>query len=422
MTLHSPILLCLPKYNEESEDLGLPIDSDNIFQRLIRNPHLDSDTPRERECTEMLCSVLCNSRILRSRMLRWLGSYLNDVPSDFDQLSFEIDTEGSIGSKRDDLRIEGWRQTGEEGLDLVVLWSVEVKVGAHFHESSLQNAGTDEIDSDADATVNQLINYDRWLREQSAKFKAGFVLALYDMSQAVPSSLAMPWHCLTWTEIGQQVQESLEQDELPPSEELLAKHLLGFIKRHLWRVSDMSRDRIDFDDLALLRAFSEIGIDCEKKINRLVGLLPDIIEEMGIGCGKIGQSATLFRTTLRAVSNRRLFEPEVWDYPTLMLGVKRNDLAVWLETVPSNEKKGAFNEVLQSLLPALHERNPRWHVCSPEDRTWRDIELRSPLVDLLVAEDQDAFFTDFFRRALDDLKQVRVVEAIRECVSKKDQP
>ena len=206
MVSKSTILLCPARDTEESVDLGLPTDSDNIFQRLIRNPHLNSDTPRERECTEMLCSVLCNAPILRSQLLRWIGRFVGDLPHDFDDIEFQIDTEGSIGSKRDDLRIEGWRHT-EEGQELVLIWTVEVKVGAQFHESSFQYEEADDSE-----LVNQLINYDVWLDQQSAQYRGGFVLALSNMSGELPQSLRMPWYCFTWTGLGQEVQQILEQE------------------------------------------------------------------------------------------------------------------------------------------------------------------------------------------------------------------
>ena len=66
------------------------------------------------------------------------------------------------------------------------------------------------------------------------------------------------------------------------------------------------------------------------------------------------------------------------------------------------------------VLPKLQERNRGWHVCSLENRNCRDVQLTSPLLDLLVAEDQEAYFVEFFRKALADLKECDVIEALRE--------
>ena len=237
------------------------------------------------------------------------------------------------------------------------------------------------------------------------------------MTADLPPELAMPWHCFTWTQIGQQVEEALEQDGLPPTDGFLAKHLLGFIMTHLWRTSDMSSDdRLGFDDVALIRAFSHIGVDCDKKVTRLVGHLKGLLESSGIGVGTITQQDVIFRPTLRTVVYRQIFEKAVWDYPAILLGIKRDILAIWLEIAPNNEKKSTFNAALNGVLPELQNRNTGWHVPSLEDHTWRDVQLTSPLLDLLVVEDQEAHFVDFFRKALEDLKECGVIEALRERV------
>ena len=95
-------------------ELGLPENDDNLFQRIIRNPHIEAANPRERECTEMLCAVLRNTNVLRLHLLRCMGDCAGVTIDGFDDLHFVIETEGAIGSKRDDLRIEGWRETEEE--------------------------------------------------------------------------------------------------------------------------------------------------------------------------------------------------------------------------------------------------------------------------------------------------------------------
>jgi hypothetical protein len=103
-----------------------------------------------------------------------------------------IEPEGSIGAKRDDLRIEGWCETDEER-KRVLLWTIEVKVGASFHESSpLADIQGDEEDV---ALVNQIVNYDHWLEHQVAPNRAGFVLALEDMSHSLPVNLNCRWLC-----------------------------------------------------------------------------------------------------------------------------------------------------------------------------------------------------------------------------------
>ena len=415
-----PILICLPPQTEEVEDFGLPDDSDNIFQRLIRNPHVESDKPRERECTEMLCSVLRNSQPLRQHLLRWLGRLTGDVPSDFGDLDFQIETERSIGSKRDDLRIEGWRQVGEEQT-IAVLWTVEVKVGAGFHLSSLQaESDGEEVVVDQSELVNQLLNYDSWLRVQPAECIAGFVLALDNMEANIPTGLSVPWKCITWTELGQQLQFALKDNDLPPLDDLLGKHLLGFIRRHLWRNLDMSDDRLSFDDLALIRAFSYIGVECDKKIIRLVDQLPAVLEASGIGCGKITQQNVLFRPSRRTVVYRPLLDEQVSGYPWLFMGVEQNHLTVYVETTVTSDLKREFHEAIASVATKLTERDPRWFVHSLEDRLGKDVEITLPLLDLLVTEDQDDAFMQFFAKALDDINEAGVIEALRTTIGLED--
>ena len=83
----------------------------------------------------MLCSALLDAPALRDGILRFLAS-LTDTPLPPEGLRWQIDTELPIGGKRDDLRIEGF--TGEDPQSRLVLWTMEIKVGAGFHKSFLQ--------------------------------------------------------------------------------------------------------------------------------------------------------------------------------------------------------------------------------------------------------------------------------------------
>ncbi len=264
--------------------------------------------------------------------------------------------------------------------------------------------------------VNQLVNYDSWLRTQPADCRAGFVLALHDMTANIPHRLSMPWRCVTWTAVGQQLREVLKQTKLLPVDELLCKHLLGFIQRHLWRTADMSDDQLGFDDIALIRAFSHLGVDCDKKIARLVGQLSNALEQSDIGCGRIIQQNVLFRPTRRTVVYRQIFDKEFSECPWVMLGVEKDHLVLYLETPPSHANKRKVYEALMSVAPKLMAIDPRWQVFSLEDRMGKDLEIRSSLLDLLVAADQDAVFLSFFRRALDGLKEAGVIEAVRASI------
>ena len=186
-----PPLLLIPTLPEPLDvHVHVPRPNDNLFERLIRDPQSPNRPMRERQCAEMLRSVLVACPGLASFVFKWLAQF-NGVPHKLiDELDWSLETEQSIGSKRDDLRIEGW-STGEEEPRQVVLWTVEIKVAAPLHESSLQEWETESgpaSDSDPEV-VSQLENYDKWLKQQKVDYKAGFVLALRDMSAALPDGL-----------------------------------------------------------------------------------------------------------------------------------------------------------------------------------------------------------------------------------------
>jgi hypothetical protein len=73
---------------------------------------------------------------------------------------------------------------------------------------------------------------------------------------------------MSWSKLGLKVLDALRSGKLSSEDEFLAKHLLGFIVDHLWRVSEMTEFEVNFDDVALMRAFSVVGRDSEDKINR----------------------------------------------------------------------------------------------------------------------------------------------------------
>lgn len=403
----SPIILLLPRQTDLSAELGLPETGDNLFQRIIRNPHVDARNPRERECTEMLCAVFRNTSIIQFHLLQWMAGHLEVNFEGIGSLRFEFETESLVGNKRIDLCIEGWRDT-DEGRQRILLWTVEVKVGASFHSSAPLEGVCTPDDNEGD--VNQLANYDHWLNNQQVKNRAGFVLALEEMSDLLPSSLKCRWRCSSWTKLGLKIQDVLLTEDLPDNEIFLAKHLLGFITNHLWRDSEMSEFELGFDDVALIRAFNAIGHDCEDKINQQVDSLKSLILQSGIGFGEPTHQKSLYRGHRRSVIYRDLFDPSHNRYPTLMAGVEGAQLSVWLESSPSFEKKEIIDSIVHSRLPKLRERNPNWKV----HYQWCDLELAMPLANLLAAENQANEFEKFFKLALEDMQETGLIQLLRE--------
>lgn len=412
MTVHPHPLLVVPRRSAWAAELGLPAEEDNLFQRVIRNPRVDAPLPRERECTEMLCAVLRNTQRLRNGILSWLGRLLGaDV--DAGALELTIDTEGDIHGKRDDLRIVGWR-TSPNSATPAILWTIEVKVGASFHQSTALETGSENEDA---AWVNQIENYDAWLHMQSAEQPAGFVLALEDATHLLPrEKLRCSWRCASWTMLGRCVESLLRDDRLEGVELFLAKHLLGFIRTHLWRSTEMADFRLEFDDVALLRAFAVLGKDCENKINLLVQSLEGLLRQDALGCGAWNHQARLFAPSQRSILWQSLFDPLSSQPPYLMAGVQQSDLTLWIETSARFEQKAHVRNAIQAALPALQTKNPLWRM---PDGGVIELELRQPLERLLSAADPTPAFQQFFQRAFADLREVGVVEAIRRAREQK---
>lgn len=176
----------------------------------------------------------------------------------------------------------------------------------------------------------------------------------------------------------------------------------------------MDEPDLNFDDVAIIRAFLAVGRDCEEKVNRLVETLSSLIKEHEVGDGSITHTKSLFKAFERSVVYRNLFASSLSMYPTLMAGIDGTDMAIWLDTAPGNANKTKIKAVLESLLPNLQTRNPDWRVL---DKGWPDIELRKPLITLLDAQNQPAQFVEFFEGALNDLKETHVVEMLSQALS-----
>ena len=397
----------------------LPRIEDNLFERLIRDPTAPHRPARERLCTEMLCAVLKNAPALRKVVFGWFAQ-LTDLPTEeLGDLQWRLDTERPIGSMRDDLRIEGWRLSEDED-ELEVLWTVEVKVAAPLHESReqiLDDQG--EVVSDAGrddaALVSQLVNYDLWLSRQQVKCRAGFVLAVAFQPNTLPDNLTQTWKCMTWTSLAQTIEEALADELLPPRERPLVEHMVGFVRRHLWRESDMANSKLDFDDIALLRAFTSFGIDCERKINDLVAGLEETIREADIIRGEIKLQKTLFRTYIRSVCWGYLLPEstmEAHPHLALMAGIAGSEMTVWIESSPAHNAKSEIHKVMHSAEKSLTEQNPNWVAKSEDDGSWIDLVLSEPLTSLLATDHQQEILVQFVANALRDLKEVGILKKL----------
>jgi hypothetical protein len=416
MPYQQSILLVAEEPSEAVLDLDLPSSKDNLFHRLIRNPHTQSEIPKERECTEMLAAVLINAPVVRNTLFTWMG-VMTGLPSEIladDGCSVRIRTEQSIGAKRDDLRVEIFRQN-EEGENLLVLWTVEVKVGASLHLSPLQES-LDEVAIEAVEDVIQLVNYDNWLQEERCRNPSanisGFVLALDNMAPKIPLGLTSEWICITWTQIGQQLEKLLSDPSLAPEEKFLARHMAGFIRKHLWKDIEMNETKIDFDDIALIRAFKLLGNDCERKINDLVAPLAAVFENSVEGIGNVTHQKSMFKASARSVVYATFSgTPQ----PYIYAGIDGSKLRVWVESSRKDPSFKNLEQAIEDLLPVLMERNPNWvSSISDSSQSWAGLELSKPFHSILESEDQQSEVTDFVMRALENLKTSGFFIALKE--------
>lgn len=420
LTASCSLILLMPQVKTPAvAGLTIPTGNENLFERLIRDPTAPNRPARERLCAEMLCGLLMNTSATQQALLRLLANLADINLQEFDELDWSFATEQPIGTKRDDLRIEGWTHTDEP--ERVVLWTVEVKVGAGIHLSGNQlwndeDGPTVQIVDEADPQrVSQIKNYDAWLYGQPVKYRAGFVLAITDQSQNIPPALSMPWHCLRWTGLAQAIEDQLREARIPESEQMLARHFCGFVRSHLWNEETMLDSRFGFDDLALMRAFSQIGFSCFGKVKELAAGCRPVLKELLAGSfDKDDQTKALNSANSRSAAYVTFHAGNLGKStpPTLYAGIVGGEARVWLENPQTSPAKSVVQRIVKKSIGNLLNRNPNWEVV--EDSTWTDLALSKPLQWLLTADDQQASLNDFVANAVRDLKAVGIIDCINK--------
>jgi len=405
-----------PPGEDEVASGVMPRPSENIFARIIRNPRAPGRPVRERLCAELLCSLLMNCETLRLAVLKWLGSKLHESSNSLerlDQFDWRFSTEQSIGSKRDDLRIEGF-EISEPQETRRVLWTVEIKVHAPFHGSTDQSIddhlGSKEI-------VSQLFNYDDWLDKQEADCRAGFVLAVRDATSEVESlqressrRLHFQWPSTTWTGLAQEIRGLLEEEALPLDERFLARHFYGFIRRHLWSVLEMADKTLNFDHVALLRALSVMGAECEAVVNELVSGLQQQLSAPELDLKEVGQQKLLYQASRRSAAFGKICGEGNANNVWLYVGIRPDLVMLWIESPRSHPDKSRFREACRAVLPKLNAETPGWQACTGNER---DLDIRTPLEKLLAAEDQTKALDQFVEAALRAILDCRVLDIYR---------
>lgn len=420
----SPILLIPPRPQPEDPRVHLPKDQDNLFQRLIRDPTAPNRPARETRCAEMLCSVLLNCTGLQKNIFQWLAEMAGVPLTVIEGLDWKMDTEQQIGAKRDDLRIEGW-QLNEEESHRVILWTVEIKVAASIHLSSLQTFDDDgEIDVDEvdSVLVSQILNYDHWLALQKADHRCGFVLAITLADDDLPQGLSQPWHCFTWAELAREVELSLANDLLPSREQAWAEHMAGFIRNDLWSSVGMTDQRLEFDDLALIRAFDRMREETNDRIKNLVSILQESLQDSSLITGSVRPERAargVFGQYRRSVCLGEIIRSsEKTSGVILFAGIgaaqQETSLLIGIQSKPTDLLKPVVRKVVKRLESELIELNPSWQLESEESRLWQDIHLSEDLTKLLATDDQVVALKQFVAKAIQDLQAVGLVEMLED--------
>jgi hypothetical protein len=414
--------LLIPSPSAEVEGVSLPRESRNIFGRLIRNPNRPDRPMRETRCTEMLCSVLLNSSDVRDCLIAWFAKLCGQTIEGLDGLVWEIDTEVSAGKrKRMDIRLRG--NDGDTGRTKV-LWAVEVKVAAGLHMSSdvrddEQNETTSNgIDEEERDPVKQLINYDDWLHKAKVDQKAGIVLAMHDLTEELQGEefkeLKEKWHCTTWTDLGCELKCLLQNGH----EGLLARHLLGFIKRYLWSKSAMSDQKLTFNELAFLKAASQVGNNCFRAVDKLVASVPDVFGDVFKNremCSGQSKSGPLFFKSdePNRVESWPLLEND--EKVRIGAGVYMDSITVYIESPPKWSGKGALRAAIEKHDEKLKAEVGRWENFRVDSSwVWWDLAYRAPLELVLGGGEQDEIFKGTIRDALETLRESGILEAIQE--------
>lgn len=414
--MSSVVIPIYPSAEAEGIHVELPDASENLFGRIIRDPNHPDRPMRERRCAEMLCALLQNCPKLRDQTFQMLAERCGwaDVP--LDEMTFQVDTERSIGRKRDDLRIEGYLVDDPEP---VLLWTVEVKVQAGIHRSSYQGF-SDEDDPSDEHDVPQLENYDRWLSTNEIRHKAGIVLSIRSMEGDLQSlDLRETWVNLLWTDLGAVTELALENEKLPEVEQMFARHFLGFLFQHLWDMRTMSSERLGINDLALIRAFMLEGDNCSQRVDRLVEPLVGLMEDTEVNFAEVKheQVQMLFSSRLRRSSVKAYFFPNEGTTKSVHLsvvaGIHEEHAFVQIEANPRCNIFTRIQTVCEQHYPDLHERNSKWIISKQDKGDWHQLRLNKPLAWLLAEEDQQSALSEFVFTAVLELQNCGLIAALQ---------
>jgi len=382
----------------------LPFGEKNLFSRIIKNP-LDTEKPaRETRCVQLLCFLLENVYEFRKRFLNFLADKSGFNKELINDYNWYFETEKYIEGKRIDLCVEGHNR--EDGVKVGdVLWIIEAKVSAGFHNRTInhyQDLECDDISCEEQEIDHQILFYDKWLHNQPEKHKAGFVLSARNMQSDMPDKLKEPWYLTTWANFS----EFIKDLEFSSEHNFVINHYKGFSKEYLERGANME---LTFEKIAFLKAYWEIGEECGETLDYLVSPIKKLLEESSLGLKNI-KKQQLYGKPKRCVYSSTLYKngnDEIW----LLAGVDE-DLWVWIESKPNLKGKQALTKSFEEVLGGFKIDSYVWDGSDEDD--WLHIGISAPLTELLNKNDQRRVVTDFVSIALKQLEEVKVVDIIKK--------
>ena len=405
--------LLVSKRTQLEDRLSLPDEKDNLFICTICDPTKTDRVGREESCTASLRNLLVHSPVFEKTFLKWLRQLSKQTQIKINNLRWTYHLERAItGGKRIDLAIEGRTESNDE---LKVLWILEIKAQArHFHES-----GDISLEGEEDTVdVSQINNYDHWLNQQEAKYKHGFAISCDSLKKELPDNLNNSWHCTTWTKVGEQISTLLEANsELSEKGEFLLEHFLGFIIKYLWRASEMEEQNLEFNDIALMKAFSEIGKQCQNKLDVIVKGFERIFEEENVGYGEVNKWGQFFKTpneTLFTRYRRLNSKGKAWVW--LYTGIYNSTVSVFIASnIEPQEQKKKVTSVLKEQYDELKHRTQLggyWDRGPGGYNVQRDLTYSVPLENILASPNQGDCIIEVVRFAIRHLKTFGIIEQL----------
>lgn len=407
----------------------LPPLSKNVFSRLIGKSSSPRRPPDELRCTQMLCSVLEHSPTFRLALLKEHFELTFDP-----NMECDVRSEAPAGErKRIDIVLEiisppksaigednANDNAGDAGRHIVI--AIEVKVGASFHGRTDQN-GRDE---------HQLKPYDDWLNEQRTKGAKHIGAAVVSMARLDLPTPHSHWKNLIWEQLGTTADECLRQSHLPEVERFILSHFRGFTLKHLKGNDGTIMEKLNFNDIALLRALGQSGKQFRNKILDLGSEFSAILESTQVGVGDANTKEDIYENwPFGTCTTRGLFKAQKRfgtsarvsvcitgnpGYPSPVL-----EIGVNLMPLPDTFEK--FKKLGNASTVALNDILPGWKSEGFESPEIEDedcsIYLSKSLTEFLDAADPKAEINATVTLALNAIKATNLVEEFRSLVDQK---